>query len=429
MKIVINRLWVIGFMMLLISSFVLISVQIDFAAETTNDTYGKILADYQLITGYNGDLMAEKDISRVEMVAILSKFYESAFKEYMPPTIATFDDVQTSHWGYKYVEFAYKMGITKGKSANIFGASDTVNYNQVSIFLLKSLGFDLKSIEYKTAASEIATVYGLKLLLPKDNNLMLVRGEVFELIDKALLMKDINGALGLEMLKPRPVSKETFIARSEAIINTPVAIYSGGAIFNIYYANGDLYTGEFDGTFPKGYGTLKLADGKLYIGQFEKGMLQGFGILIWPEGDYYEGEWMNSTYTGLGTYSYMDGSYQYGEWLNDILVKPIKEVTPEMIASGTAVATKDFIIEILGTDGLPLKDIALTILDETNDIQYNLITDTKGLITVPKNGDFLILRLSLGFDSSHRFTRSNSRNMATTVGTYKNGGTFELFKK
>lgn len=418
----------INYVLIILSVLIIFSVNMTFAVDTMDDTYGKVLADFQLITGYKGDLMEDKNITRVEMIAIISKLYASEFKSYVPPAVATFDDVKTTHWGYKYVEFAFEKGITTGKSARTFGVSDAVNYNQVSIFLIKALGFDLKEIQYTTAAEEIADQYGLRLLLPTDNTALLARGDVFELIVKALLLDDVAGVSGFEMITSNSVQKEAFITRASDIINTPVAIYIGDSFFNIYYANGDLYTGEFDGSFPKGNGILKFADGNLYIGQFDKGMFNGYGILIWPEGDYYEGEWANDSYNGLGTYTFLDGSYQYGEWLNDLLVKPIKEVTPSDIDAGTVVATDILRIKIIGVDGLPLKGIALTVHDETNDVSYNLISNDSGILEVPKVGSFAILSLSLGNNSAYQFTLSKDAYMVTTVGTYKSDVTFEIYK-
>ncbi|HSN66389.1 MAG TPA: S-layer homology domain-containing protein, partial [Fusibacter sp.] len=223
------------FVLIILSVLTLFSVNMTFAADTMDDTYGKVLADFQLITGYNGDLMEDKNITRVEMIAIISKLYASDFKSYVPPAIATFDDVKTTHWGYKYVEFAFEKGITTGKSSNTFGASDPVNYNQVSIFLIKALGYDLKGIEYNTAATEIADQYGLSLLLPTDNKALLVRGDVFELIVKALLLDDVAGVLGFEMITSNSLQKDAFISRASEIINTPVAVYVGDGFFNIYY--------------------------------------------------------------------------------------------------------------------------------------------------------------------------------------------------
>ena len=106
-------------LIVLFSLVAILSTQMSYAAEASEDTYGKILADVHLITGFNGDLMEEKNISRVEMIAIISKFYASEFKAFVPPTIPTFDDVKATHWGYKYVEFAFKKGITTGKSTKI----------------------------------------------------------------------------------------------------------------------------------------------------------------------------------------------------------------------------------------------------------------------------------------------------------------------
>ena len=110
------------------------------------------------------------------------------------------------------------------------------------------------------------------------------------------------------------------------------------------------------------------------------------------------------------------------------MVKPIKEVTPSDIEAGTVVATDNLSIKVIGIDGLPLKGIAVTVLDETNDVSYNLISNDSGILEVPKVGDFAILSLSLGDNSAYQFTLSKDSYMVTTVGTYKSDVTFELYK-
>lgn len=415
--------------LIIIMTFIMFTSAFTFAANEQTDSYGDILLDIGLITGYNGDLMLDKEISRVEMIAILSKLYPSEFASYTPPSTATFKDVPTTHWGYKYVEFAYSKGITRGKSVNVFGVNDPVNYNQVSIFLTTSLGYAIGDIQYETAAYQIAAEHGLKLLLPTEGIKSLKRSEVFELISKALIMSDSSGELGLSML-PIPTSDhESIVLRITAVINTPVAIYISGAFFNIYYANGDVYTGEFDGKNLQGNGTTSFSNGDLYVGQYKDGVFNGYGIYLWSDNENYEGYWLDGVYHGLGTYTYTSGAYQYGIWENDALVTPIQELSDVDIAAGLGIDSPDITITLTDKDNNPMKGIALTVTDQFNGVSHNVITDTAGKFVIPKTGEFSILSLVLNENSAYNFAITNNAFIVTTAGLYKNEASFELIKR
>jgi len=70
----------------------------------------------------------------------------------------------------------------------------------------------------------------------------------------------------------------------------------------------------------------------------------------------------------------------------------------------------------------------MTVLDETNDVSYSLISNASGIMEMPKVGDFAIVSLTLGDNSAYRFSLSKHAYMVTTVGTYKSDMTFELLK-
>ncbi|MDH8676531.1 S-layer homology domain-containing protein [Fusibacter bizertensis] len=400
-----------------------------FAADEPEDSYGQILYDIQLITGYDGDLMLDKEISRVEMIAIISKLYPDEFSSYLPPETATFKDVPATHWGFKYVEFAYMKGITNGKGASLFGVDDSVNYNQASIFLIKALGFSIDDVQYETAAYEIGAEYGLKLLLPTDSSKYLKRSEIFEMISKALIMNDASDELGLSMLPIPTSAHEEIVLRITAVINTPVAVYQSGAFFNIYYANGDVYTGEFDGKNIQGNGMTKFANGDLYIGQYKDGVFNGYGIYLWSDNENYEGYWLEGAYHGLGTYTYISGAYQYGEWEDDALVTPIEELSDDDIAAGLGTDSPYITISLTDTDGNPMKGIALSITDQFNGVSHSLVTDEAGEFVIPKTGEFSILSLVLNENSAYSFAITNNSFIVTTAGIYKNNASFELIKR
>lgn len=408
----------LGLLMLLNAAFIP-----SFAAE---DSYGVLLKDIGLITGNDGDLMESKNISRVEMIAILSKLYPEEFSAYKPPVVATFSDVPVSHWGYKYVEFAFSKGITAGKSKTFFGAKDPVNYNQASIFLIKALGYDLGTIAYNTAADEIKSAYGLNLTVPTEGTKSLLRREIFELIVKALAMDDVIGISGIDMFLRNAALKTVFHDRAQVLINTPVVISLGGGFYNIFYSNGDQYTGGFDGTVPKGNGMLKFEDGSMYIGQFTQGQFDGYGIFIWSNGDFYEGFWTASMYAGLGRYTFEDGSYQYGTWLEDVLIEEVEALTPEQIKTENLSPYTTSKIYFVDTEGKPMPGILASVTDETNGVVYNRITGADGGMSLPLSGDYALFSLALAPNSAYRFVISGDQYMVTIFGKYEADVTFEL---
>ncbi|HAS72741.1 MAG TPA: hypothetical protein DCS67_01195 [Clostridiales bacterium UBA8960] len=411
--------------MILICSIMIIT-SMGSVAYAADDTYAILLRDIGLITGNNGDLMETKNISRVEMIAILSKLYPLEYANFTPPATATFMDVPVGHWGYKYVEFAFKKGITAGKSKTLFGAQDFVNYNQASIFLIKALGYNLGNIQYTSAASEIKFQHGLNLTLPTEGTKSLLRREVFELIVKALAMDNVNGISGIDMFITSPAGKEAFHTRAQALINTPVVISVGGGFYNIYYANGDLYTGGFDGKTPVGNGMLEFVDGNKYIGQFSDGLFSGYGIFIWNNGDFYEGYWSDAMYNGLGLYTYVDGAYQYGVWQDDELVEEMDALTSEKIKEGNVDRMSIAKVFFIDVDGKPLSGVLASVTDETNGVTYNRITSADGSMNLPIGGDYTLFSIALNPNSIYRFTISDDRYMVTIFGPFEPDVTFEL---
>lgn len=62
------------------------------------------------------------------------------------------------------------------------------------------------------------------------------------------------------------------------------------------FANGDLYTGDFQNGFPNGFGKIAYADGDNYEGEIEKGHLHGKGIMISANGNKVQGYWEKGKY-------------------------------------------------------------------------------------------------------------------------------------
>lgn len=399
-----------------------------FAADTPQDTYGDVLYDIGVITGYNGNLMSDKALNRAEMIAIISKFYPEDFKSYTAPETATFKDVPTTHWAYKYVEFAYEKGITAGKGNGIFGVNDPINYNQASIFIIKALGFLPEGLVYDSASIQVAAEYGLKLTIPTSGSASLIRSDIFELLAKSLVMKDASDVMTLSRFVASGAEEDAYSSRITLIVNTPVAVYLTGSFFNIYYANGDIYTGEFDGSHLNGSGMTQFANGDLYIGQYANDYFNGYGIYIWSDNENYEGYWLEGKYHGLGTYTYVDGAYQYGEWEDDALVTPIEEISDVDVANGVVQPSEFLTIILKDQNDNPMKGIAITVEDQFSEVAHNLISNSDGEVVVPLTGQFSVLSLVLPDNSAYKFEVTGHPFAATTAGIYKTNVTFVLLR-
>lgn len=416
-----------NYSILLVGFVFLLSFSAGFAAETNQDeTYGSLLQALKIVEGYNGDLKEGEDITRVEMITVMSRLYPESFGSYIPPAQATFKDVPTTHWGFKYVEFAYQMGITTGKTSDLFGVEDQVNYNQASLFLMRYLAYDVTNVEYKTAADQISELYGLGLIVPTQGTQSLLRGEVFELMVKALLMDDMKG---LDAFIPLEEDQIAFAERCASVINKPVAISQGGLNYTVYYAVGDVYTGGFDGEMKQGNGILRLLNGDYYIGQFKDDLLQGYGIFVWAEGDFYEGYWSKDMFNGKGIYTYPNGTYQSGDWVDNVLKTITVELTPEELEKGLVQKIESYTIKLLDDQGEPLKGVPLTVESQLDGVSHYVVTDAKGEISIPVHTDFTLLSLVLAENSAYRFEVTLTNYMVTSVGQYREGIAFTLIRK
>lgn len=79
------------------------------------------------------------------------------------------------------------------------------------------------------------------------------------------------------------------------------------------------YTGELEGGFFHGQGTLHWADGAKYVGSFQNGLMHGQGELTEPNGVRYRGTFKEGLMHGQGKLKYGDGSSYVGEFAQNDL--------------------------------------------------------------------------------------------------------------
>lgn len=157
----------------------------------TEKSYGQLLQEIGLIKGSDNGLQEDKEITREEMVTILVRLEsdKQGYESFVAPQNPSFTDVPASHWAYRDIEYAYKKGLTGGIGEGKFGLKKRITYDQASLFLLRSLGYDGKEIHFAHAAKEIADKYDLRLQNREVGKAFLKRDQVFELMAKALSMK------------------------------------------------------------------------------------------------------------------------------------------------------------------------------------------------------------------------------------------------
>lgn len=112
------------------------------------------LYNQNIITGDNlGNYNPKEYITRGEAVTLIVKTLN--LDTSVLPDKPTFKDVPTNHWAYKYVETAYKEGITKGISQDKFGINNLCTREQVTVMFTKSLGLRSENIEGEENLSSI----------------------------------------------------------------------------------------------------------------------------------------------------------------------------------------------------------------------------------------------------------------------------------
>ena len=105
-----------NYSILLVGFVFLLSFSAGFAAETNQDeTYGSLLQALKIVEGYNGNLKEGEDITRVEMITVMSRLYPESFGSYIPPAQATFKDVPTTHWDLNMSNLLIKWASRQGK--------------------------------------------------------------------------------------------------------------------------------------------------------------------------------------------------------------------------------------------------------------------------------------------------------------------------
>ncbi|QAT60588.1 hypothetical protein EQM13_02845 [Acidilutibacter cellobiosedens] len=144
--------------LLLVLAMVLTSFTAVFAADETEKTPGEILQEIGVLKGNaEGDLMLKKEVSRQDMIVLLSRLLgqEDEAKAFTGET--TFKDIEDPYY-VPYIAWAQANELTNGvaEGGEAFGFGRSVTQQEVLAFLLRALGYGFDEVEFENVAAKAA---------------------------------------------------------------------------------------------------------------------------------------------------------------------------------------------------------------------------------------------------------------------------------
>ncbi|MCK4298155.1 MAG: S-layer homology domain-containing protein, partial [Planctomycetes bacterium] len=109
-------------------------------------------ADAGIVGGYDdGGYHPNWSVSRAQMAVFIARSIctpagEAGMADYNPPDLATFNDVPTDHWAYKYVEYCVITGVVQGFDPVTYGPTVTVSRDAMAVFIARAVAGDDDSV-------------------------------------------------------------------------------------------------------------------------------------------------------------------------------------------------------------------------------------------------------------------------------------------
>lgn len=112
------------------------------------------MANNNIISGdSHGNFSPVKTISRAELVTLLVKALEIDVSNL--PAKATFTDVPSNHWAYKYVEAGNRIGLVSGIGNGKFGVNNQSTREQITMMLMNYLSVSKEAVLANQGLSEL----------------------------------------------------------------------------------------------------------------------------------------------------------------------------------------------------------------------------------------------------------------------------------
>jgi hypothetical protein len=99
------------------------------------------VSDSQIALGYpDGTYHPELAVTRDQMAVYISRALAGGdAKVPTGPATATFSDVPTDYWAFKYVEYAVAQNVVKGYSDGTYKPTDEVDRGQMAVFVARAI--------------------------------------------------------------------------------------------------------------------------------------------------------------------------------------------------------------------------------------------------------------------------------------------------
>jgi hypothetical protein len=109
--------------------------------------YVEYACSWSIVLGYWDGYHPDEMVTRAQMAvftarSICDPLGEEGMADYVPPALPTFPDVDTSHWAYKYVEYAHERGVVQGYWDG-YHPDETVNRAQMAVYVARAFALPM----------------------------------------------------------------------------------------------------------------------------------------------------------------------------------------------------------------------------------------------------------------------------------------------
>ena len=169
---------------------------------TADATAGENLKAMGLLKGdLSGNLNEQNELTRAEMMVVLSRMNKVEEEAMNYGVISTFIDSQ-SHWAANYISYGEREGWTMGTSATTFTPNGSVTFQQAATYMLRVLGYDDNAGGFSYENSmEKAMEVGILEGIQGQGSYYILRGELFIAMENSLDLvgKGKKYKLGVEL--------------------------------------------------------------------------------------------------------------------------------------------------------------------------------------------------------------------------------------
>ncbi len=188
----------------------------DVAEEETEETYpdvagteyeeaAKAMESHKVMTGYpDGSFRPYENLSRAELVVVLSRLMSVAHVAKTMKAEKVFDDVSDIHWAAREIQLVSDEDVLSGYGDNTFHPEEYVTYAQAAKMMVEMLGYGQNAVKkggwplgYLVIANELGIPEGTDY----ENDEILTRGMAAKLLMNVLYIPKADGRILADTMK------------------------------------------------------------------------------------------------------------------------------------------------------------------------------------------------------------------------------------